>query len=135
MAAFVIDASAGVEILTRTDRGKLLARRLEGDSELWIPELFYVEVLDVIRGQVSRGVLNENIANSAITDLGRWKLNRTAHRSFVEEIWKLRHNFSAYDSVYVLLARDLGAQLLTIDLRLMRAAIKHLGIAVSSKPR
>ena len=40
MAAFVIDASAGVEILTRTDRGKLLARRLEGDSELWIPELF-----------------------------------------------------------------------------------------------
>lgn len=131
MAAFVIDASAGVEILTRTDRGKLLARRLEGDSELWIPELFYVEVLDVIRGQVSRGVLNENIANSAITDLGRWKLNRTAHRSFVEEIWKLRHNFSAYDSVYVLLARDLGAQLLTIDLRLMRAAIKHLGIAVS----
>ena len=131
MAAFVIDASAGVEILTRTDRGKLLARRLEGDSELWIPELFYVEVLDVIRGQVSRGVLDENIANSAITDLGRWKLNRTAHRSFVEEIWKLRHNLSAYDSVYVLLARDLGAQLLTIDLRLMRAAIKHLGIAVS----
>lgn len=131
MAAFVIDASAGVEILTRTDRGKLLARRLEGDSELWIPELFYVEVVDVIRGQVSRGVLNENIANSAITDLGRWKLNRTAHRSFVEEIWKLRHNLSAYDSVYVLLARDLGAQLLTIDLRLMRAAIKHLGIAVS----
>ena len=48
MAAFVIDASAGVEILTRTDRGKLLARRLDGDSELWIPELFYVEVLDVI---------------------------------------------------------------------------------------
>ena len=131
MAAFVIDASAGVEILTRTDRGKLLARRLEGDSELWIPELFYVEVLDVIRGQVSRGVLDENIANSAITDLGRWKLNRTAHRSFVEEIWKLRHNFSAYDSVYVLLARDLGAQLLTIDLRLMRAAIRHLGIVVS----
>ncbi len=131
MAAFVIDASAGVEILTRTDRGKLLARRLEGDSELWIPELFYVEVLDVIRGQVSRGVLDENIANSAITDLGRWKLNRTAHRSFVEEIWKLRHNFSAYDSVYVLLARDLGAQLLTIDLRLMRAAIRHLGLIVS----
>ena len=131
MAAFVIDASAGVEILTRTDRGKLLARRLDGDSELWIPELFYVEVLDVIRGQVSRGVLDENIANSAIADLGRWKLNRAAHRSFVEEIWKLRYNFSAYDSVYVLLARDLGAQLLTIDLRLMRSAIKHLGIVVS----
>jgi predicted nucleic acid-binding protein len=131
VAAFVIDASAGVEILTRTDRGKLLARQLEGDSELWIPELFYVEVLDVIRGQVSRGALDENIANLAIADLGRWKLNRVAHRSFIEEIWKLRHNFSAYDSVYVLLARDLGAQLLTIDLRLMRAAIRHLGIVVS----
>ena len=131
MAAFVIDASAGVEILTRTDRGKLLARQLEGDSELWIPELFYVEVLDVIRGQVSRGALDENIANLAIADLGRWKLNRVAHRSFIEEIWKLRHNFSAYDSVYVLLALDLGAQLLTLDLRLMRAAIRHLGIVVS----
>jgi predicted nucleic acid-binding protein len=108
-----------------------LASRLDGESELWIPELFYVEVLDVIRGQVSRGVLDENIANSAIVDLGRWKLNRAAPRSFIEEIWKRRHNFSAYDSVYVLLARDLGAQLLTIDLRLMRAAIRHLGIVVS----
>ena len=85
----------------------------------------------MIRGQVSRGVLDEDIANSAIADLGRWKLNRAAHRSFIEGNWKLRHNFSAYDSVYVLLARDLDAQLMTIDLRLMRAAIRHLGIVVS----
>jgi predicted nucleic acid-binding protein len=38
-----------------------------------------------------------------------------------EFAWKLRHNLSFYDALYVALAARLGAPLLTADARLSRA--------------
>ncbi len=43
--------------------------------------------------------------------------------------WELRHNFSAYDAAYVVLAKQLRAPLLTTDGRLGRAAAA-LGVEV-----
>jgi predicted nucleic acid-binding protein len=37
-------------------------------------------------------------------------------------IWHLRHNLSAYDAAYVVLAEQLGATLLTRDTKLASAA-------------
>jgi predicted nucleic acid-binding protein len=49
VTAVVIDASAGVEIVGDTRRGRALARLLTADSEGWVPEHFYAEVLGVLR--------------------------------------------------------------------------------------
>ena len=38
MSAVVIDASAGVEIVAATRRGRALARLLVADAEGWVPE-------------------------------------------------------------------------------------------------
>jgi len=45
----VIDASAGVEIVADTRRGRALARLVPAGSEGWVPEHFYAEVLAVLR--------------------------------------------------------------------------------------
>jgi len=40
----------------------------------------------------------------------------------LSEVWAQRHNMTAYDATYVVLARVLGCQLLTLDVRLAKAA-------------
>jgi predicted nucleic acid-binding protein len=37
---------------------------------------------------------------------------------FLPRIWQLRHNFTAYDAAYIVLAEHLGATLVTRDRRL-----------------
>lgn len=46
----------------------------------------------------------------------------------VVEAWALRHNLTPYDALYVVLARQLGATLVSTDERLKRAP--NLGLQV-----
>jgi predicted nucleic acid-binding protein len=49
------------------------------------------------------------------------RISRYAHFVLLPEIWQCRHNLSAYDSAYVVLAEKLGAALITRDGRLASA--------------
>jgi len=57
-------------------------------------------------------------AEEALTDLLDLRITRYPHFMLVTEIWRRRHNLSAYDAAYVILAEKLGASLLTRDGRL-----------------
>jgi predicted nucleic acid-binding protein len=43
----------------------------------------------------------------------------------MERIWELRHNFTAYDAVYLALAEALGTVLLTRDAALAHARLRR----------
>lgn len=49
MTPVVIDASAGVELIADTVRGRALRGLLPSDAVPWAPELFYVECGAVLR--------------------------------------------------------------------------------------
>lgn len=49
MTPVVIDASAGVELVGDTVRGRSLRALLPTDAVPWVPELFYVECGTVLR--------------------------------------------------------------------------------------
>jgi predicted nucleic acid-binding protein len=115
----VLDASAAVELLLETPCGSSLADRLARDDEpLHVPHLFDIEVLNAIRGLLLRETIDESSAEDALADLTDLAVHRWPHRPLLGRAWELRANVTLYDAVYLVLAEELGATLLTTDARL-----------------
>ena len=85
---------------------------------LHTPHLLDLEVTQVLRRLVREGALSAQRANEAIRDLLDLRITRYPHFVLLPRIWQLRHNFSAYDAAYIVLAEKLGGALVTRDRRL-----------------
>jgi predicted nucleic acid-binding protein len=114
----VVDASAIAELLLQTDLGALVERRLyRQDEDLHAPHLLDVDVLNALRRLVRGRKVTAERAAEAIEDLGLLRVLRHGHLDLAGRAWELRHNFSAYDAVYLGLAESLDATLVTCDHR------------------
>ncbi len=117
----VIDAAVVVDLLTSAPGAERIAERIS-DEDLHAPELINVEVVSALRGLVLGKHLSESRALDALTDFDDLALTRwpTAHHHR-RAVFALRHNATAYDATYLVLAAELGCGLLTRDARLGRA--------------
>jgi predicted nucleic acid-binding protein len=115
----VLDASAAVDWLLQTSAGQSIERRIYSRNEtLHAPHLLDLEATQVLRGLSLQRVVSAHRADEAIRDLLDLRVTRYPHLVLLPRIWQLRHNFSAYDAAYVVLAEKLGATLVTRDARL-----------------
>jgi predicted nucleic acid-binding protein len=115
----VLDASAAVDWLLLTSAGQRIEKRIYSRNEtLHAPHLLDLEVTQVLRRLARQGVISANRADEAVRDLLDLRVTRYPHFAFLPRIWKLRHNFSAYDAAYIVLAEILAAALVTRDARL-----------------
>jgi len=112
----VVDASALLEFLLQTSLGaRVEARLFRDDGDLHAPHLVDVEIVQGLRRLVRAGEVSSGRADQAIEDLTDLDLHRHAHIDLLGRAWKLRHNFSAYDAMYVALAEALEAPIVTCD--------------------
>jgi predicted nucleic acid-binding protein len=112
----VIDASALLEFLLQTPRGRRVEARLFRDEdEFHAPHLLDVEVVQGLRRLVRSGEVSSGRADEAIADLTDLDLHRHPHLDLLGRAWKLRDNVSAYDAVYVALAEAMEAPMVTCD--------------------
>ena len=119
----VLDASAAVDWLVQTAGARHIERRIfSRNQSLHAPELLDLEVAQMLRRLVREGALSAFRAEGAIEDLLDLRITRYPHLVLLPRIWQLRHNLSAYDAAYVVLAEKLGATLLTRDAKLASAA-------------
>ncbi|MEO8811281.1 MAG: type II toxin-antitoxin system VapC family toxin [Caulobacteraceae bacterium] len=126
----VVDASALLGALLRTPLARAATRWLFDSGETpHAPHLIDVEVAQTLRRHVARGEMDE-LRRAALADLADFPLRRHAHQIFLPRAWELRHNFTAYDAIYVALAEALDAPLLTLDRRLAATAREHTGVAL-----
>ena len=119
----VLDASTAIDWLLQTPAGQRVDRRIHARNEsLHCPHLMDLEIAQVLRRLVREAVISAHRAEEAIQDLLDLRITRYPHFIFLPRIWERRHNLSAYDSAYVVLAEELGATLITRDARLAAAA-------------
>ena len=118
----VIDASALVELLLNRPSGERLASRLrERVEDLHAPHLIDLEVAQALRRYQATGEMSLQRARQALQAFAQMPLERHPHWPFLDRIWDLRRNLTAYDGAYVALAEALGAPLLTCDRALASA--------------
>ena len=109
--------------LLQTSAGQRIEERIYSHNEsLHTPHLLDLEVTQVLRRLVREGALPAHRADEAVRDLLDLRITRYPHFVLLPRIWQLRHNFSAYDAAYVVLAEKLGAALVTRDGRLASAS-------------
>jgi len=117
-----LDASAVLELLLGTPAGvEVGAHIADAAVALHVPHLIDVEVAQVLRRYVREAQIHPDDATDALHHLRDLDLTRHAHEPLLERVWALRHNFSAYDAVYVALSEALDASLVTSDRRLAHA--------------
>lgn len=132
MRLVVVDASALVEYLLRTERGDEIRARVENpDADLHAPALCDVEVGAGLRRALLEGSMDETRSAEALRDYLDLPVARHAHTALLERVLSLRTNFSAYDATYVALAERLGADLLTADRPLRRAVTNHTFVGMA----
>jgi predicted nucleic acid-binding protein len=118
---FVVDASAGVEILGRSMAGRRLAKLIERPTaEAWTVEHFHLKVARVLRRDVLAGDLADDEATRRIRMLADWQLNVARVAPLLPAAWERRHNITIHDALYVALAGALDATLITADKKLAR---------------
>ena len=125
----VLDASAVVDLLLSTERGRQVAEAIaDPDETLHAPHLLPVEVASVVRRLALAGQLDPADGDRALHELFQLGISFYDHEPLLAEMFRRRANLTAYDAAYVVLAEALDARLLTGDSRL--AAAPGIGVPV-----
>jgi predicted nucleic acid-binding protein len=118
----VIDASAAIELMLRTELGERVeSRAFAAEERLCAPDLLDLEVAQVLRRLTQLKEITAARAQEAFDDYTSLLVERAAHRDLLHRAWQLRDSMTVYDGAYVALAEALDAPLLTCDGKLARA--------------
>jgi predicted nucleic acid-binding protein len=92
------------------------------------PDHINLEVIYTLRRYELEKTITKAFANQCLKVFAAMPLKRYSCATMISEISALRHNVTAYDAPFVILAKQLGAPLLTHDERLARAVAKHIKV-------
>jgi predicted nucleic acid-binding protein len=129
----VVDASVVVALVADSGPDGDWAADVCRGGGLVAPHLLGVEVASALGRRVRSGGLSADAAVLALADASVLPLQRYPFEPFVDRIWQLRENLTAYDAWYVAIAEELAAPLATLDERLGSAP--GIGCAVLAPPQ
>ena len=121
---YVVDASAVIDLLIRSDVGERIRRRLVDDAEAALVTVAHLDA-EVFSGLARLNRAGE-LTTTEVAELLRRLASLDVRRvSITGELlaaaWLMRDNIAARDALYVAAARGFRCALLTTDDRLARA--------------
>jgi predicted nucleic acid-binding protein len=137
MTTFVVDASVGVKWLElfageplAREALELLERRTRHEVEMLVPDLFWLEVANVLCKAVHKNACTPTDAKKGLALLTEQALRTISSRSLLDSALEIaiRYRRSMYDSIYAALAHASGSQLVTADEKLANALAAHLPV-------
>ncbi len=137
MSSLVIDVSVAVKwFLPKRDEDlvdqamELLARYRDAKLRFLVPDLFWAEFGNVMWKAVRVGRCTREIAKDSIAEIKTLGLPTVPSQILIEQALSLALSFnrSVYDSLYVALAMESAAQLVTADEKLANALAAHLPV-------
>lgn len=127
----VLDASVVVELLIGGPASDHIRREIESrDDSMLVPYLLDVEVMNAIRSLTAGRKIPADQGEQILEALVDLPAQRCPHTPLLDRAWELRHNFTAYDAIYIALAEATKATLYTKDKKLAkghRARVTILG--------
>ena len=117
----VVDSSALIDSFMDIEHARVFSELMKTES-LAAPSHIYVETMHSLRKLEREDAISTIFGEQCVALLGNLPINRYATHDMLWESWSLRHNITAYDAPYVILAGILDATLLTHDRRLAKAA-------------
>ena len=118
----VVDASALVDFVLGSTKGRSAAIVMESHTALQAPALITAEALSALRALERRMEISPGRSAEAVSDVLSVPIRRYPTEALAGRIWSLRHTVTVYDAHYVALAEALRVPLLTGDRRLAAAA-------------
>ncbi len=118
----VLDASVVAAALIDTGRAGKWAEGVLLEGQLAAPHLMTVEVANILRRAASSGQLSRDAASLAYSELLAMPVELFPFAPLAARVWEMRDNVTPYDAWYVALAESLRGDLVTLDVRLSRAA-------------
>jgi predicted nucleic acid-binding protein len=124
----VVDASAVVDVLLETGRGRRVAALL--DDALVAPELLYVEVCSALARLVRANAIDKRDGDLAMRRAVRMPVTPMSNALLASRAWQLRERVRVSDAFYAACALAFAAPLLTTDARLGAAPLPGVTVTV-----
>jgi predicted nucleic acid-binding protein len=123
----VVDASVAVKWYLEEDHAAPARRLLDGTYELIVPDLFFMEIGNVLWKRWRRGELDDDVIAETLAALDRVPCETRSARPLLSGAMALATSLrrTVYASLYLALAIDTGARLVTADRRF------HASVAAS----
>ena len=135
MSLLVIDASVAAKWSLKDETlieeaAALLDRYNRRELQFIVPDLFWAEFGNILWKAVRRGRCTRNAADINIAALKDLNLTTVPSESLAEHAFNIAAHFDRtfYDSIYVALAVESRAQLITADEKLANALAAHLPV-------
>jgi predicted nucleic acid-binding protein len=120
----VLDASAALNVVLRTDRAPGFLAALEGGDLVLAPSLFHSEVSNTLWKYVRAGSLDKQTAMTRLEEALDLVDNFEADERLVTEALSQAalHDHPVYDMLYIVLTMRFGARLISADSKLLKLA-------------